>query len=117
MRARSARTALALAAGLLVALAAGPARADVIDGNWCFTDGRYFTIEGPEIVTPGGAHLRGNYSRHFFGYSEGGATIYMTLVNEMTVHLRRQAEQGPYEVWRRCQPRVSAAGGATPGRS
>ena len=50
-------------------LLAGPALADAIDGNWCHSDGRRFTIRGPEIVTPGGKHMEGNYGRHSFSYT------------------------------------------------
>ena len=54
---------------LALAMLAGPAVADVIDGNWCHSDGRRFTIRGPEIVTPGGKRMEGNYSRHWFSYT------------------------------------------------
>ena len=45
-----------LALMLVVAAAACPraAMADVIDGNWCYRDGRHFSIRGPDIVTPAG---------------------------------------------------------------
>src|SRR3989304_10446202 len=67
-----------------------PACADAIDGNWCHNDGRRFTIRGSEIVTPGGKHMEGNYSRHWFNYTVpapepgAGETVYMTLANEKT---------------------------------
>lgn len=91
-----------------LALAAGPARADAIDGNWCSTDGRYMTIEGPAITTPGGARIQGQYDRHHAAYvvptAEPGAgqTVQMTLVNEQTVHAKRGAAEGAPEVWKRC---------------
>ena len=103
---------VALALGLLVS----PAFADAIDGNWCHSDGRRFTIRGPEIVTPGGKHMEGNYGRHSFSYTApepgAGQNIMMTLVNENTVHLR-QGEAVPAaapEVWVRCSPSVSSIG-------
>ncbi len=71
-------------AALGLAMLAGPALADAIDGNWCHTDGRRFTIRGPEIVTPGGKRMEGNYSRHWFSYVApapepgAGETIFMT---------------------------------------
>ncbi len=37
------------------------AAADVIDGDWCFPDGRRFSIRGPEILTPAGTRTTGNY--------------------------------------------------------
>lgn len=101
------------AAALL--LVSGSALADTIDGNWCHADGRRFSIRGPEIVTPAGRTMEGNYSRHWFSYMApapepgAGETIFMTLVNENTVHLRvGQATPGSGEqVWVRCAPSIS----------
>ena len=104
-------------AGAIV-LAATPALADAIDGHWCFPDGRRISIDGPSIVTPGGVHIQGDYARHYFTFvvpqpePGAGEKIAMTLVNEMTVHLRHgeghayTVEPG-VEVWRRCGPPVS----------
>jgi hypothetical protein len=102
-------------AALGLAMLAGPAFADAIDGNWCHDDGRRFSIRGPEIVTPGGKHMEGNYSRHWFTYTApapepgAGQTIFMTLLNENTVQLQRgEATAGtPLETWVRCGPSVS----------
>jgi hypothetical protein len=101
---------------LALAMLAGPAVADVIDGNWCHSDGRRFTIRGPEIVTPGGKRMEGNYSRHWFSYTApapepgAGQTIVMTLANENTVHLQHgeAASAAAPEVWVRCSPSISA---------
>ena len=38
----------------LLALSGGTALADAIDGDWCHGDGRRLSINGPDIVTPGG---------------------------------------------------------------
>lgn len=109
-------------AALGLGVLAGPAFADAIDGNWCHNDGRRFTIRGPEIVTPGGKHMEGDYSRHGFSYAVpapepgAGQTIFMTLVNENTVHLRRGeaiAASGQ-EVWVRCSPSISLLGSLPP---
>ena len=105
-----------LIAALALAMLAGPAFADAIDGNWCHSDGRRITIRGPEIVTPGGKHMEGNYSRHWFTYTApalepgAGQTIFMTLADENTVHLRHgeAASAAPPEVWVRCSPSVSS---------
>jgi hypothetical protein len=106
-------------AGLL-ALIAGPALADAIDGNWCHNDGRRFTIRGPDIVTPGGKAMQGDYSRHYFSYvapaAERGAgdTIHMTLMGENLVHLRYgDAASAHPEAWVRCAPPISARRGPT----
>ncbi len=103
-----------LIAALGLALLAGPALADAIDGNWCHTDGRRFTIRGPEIVTPGGKRMEGNYSRHWFSYVApapepgAGQTIFMTLADENTVYLRRVRQPSAQEIWVRCSPSVSS---------
>jgi hypothetical protein len=104
--------------GLIVAVGvlflAAPAFADAIDGNWCHTDGRRFIIRGPEIVTPGGKHLEGNYSRHWFSYTApapergAGGTISMDLANENTVLLRYGEAASTPETWVRCSPSISA---------
>ena len=104
----------AVALGLGLGLFAGPAFADAIDGNWCHTDGRRFTIHGPEIVTPGGKRMEGNYSRHWFSYMApapelgAGKTIFMTLAGENTVHLRLGEQTTAPESWVRCSPSVSS---------
>lgn len=101
-------------AALTLALAAGPALADAIDGDWCQSDGRHFSIRGPEIVTPAGARLQGDYARHWFTYKPAapergaGGTIAMRLVNENTVHLSYGETSDAPEVWLRCSPSVSA---------
>lgn len=107
-------TRLAILASSL-AMLAGPAFADSIDGNWCHNDGRRFTIRGPEIVTPGGKRMEGHYSRHGFSYlvpspeTGEGQTIVMSLANENTVYLRYgEATAGAQETWLRCQPSVSS---------
>jgi hypothetical protein len=103
----------------VLTLLASSALADAIDGNWCHTDGRRFTIRGPEIVTPVGTHMQGNYNRHGFAYMPevpepgAGQTIFMTLANENTIYLRHgeAVAQTPPEVWVRCSPSVSALEG------
>jgi hypothetical protein len=99
-----------------LAMLVGPAFADAIDGNWCHTDGRRLTIRGPEIVTPAGTHMQGDYNRHGFIYTPAspepgaGQTVFMTLANENTVHLRRgeAVSAAPPEVWVRCSASISA---------
>ncbi len=89
----------------LLALAAGGARADAIDGNWCASDGKVMSIEGPRIVTPGGTPATGDYSRHAFAYtvpapdSGAGNEVRLVLVDEDTV---RVVAGPPPEIWRRC---------------
>ena len=107
-----------VASAAIATVAAAPARADAIDGHWCFPDGKRISIQGPAIVTPGGTHIQGDYSRHFFTYvvppsdPDPGRTVSMTLVNEDTVHLRigtapTYSSDGPVQVWHRCGPPTS----------
>ena len=90
-----------------------PALADAIDGNWCHNDGRRFIIRGPDIVTPGGTQMQGNYSRHWFTYTApapepgAGQLVQLTLLNENTVN-SKVGEAGAPETWVRCLPSVSA---------
>jgi hypothetical protein len=119
------RLGLAIAAALCFAPISG-AFADVIDGDWCHADGRQMSIKGPEVVTPSGTHMTGDYTRHSFAYvvpaSDPGAgqTVAMILVNEQTVDLRVGADRSsaaaaPTQVWHRCTPKTSAIGtAATP---
>jgi hypothetical protein len=103
-----------LTALLCLTLFAGPALADAIDGNWCHSDGRRFSIRGPEIVTPGGKRMEGNYSRHWFSYTApapepgSGKTIFMTLADENTVQLRLGEPTSAPETWVRCSPSISS---------
>ncbi|WP_137181163.1 hypothetical protein [Roseomonas sp. AR75] len=102
-------------AALLLAVAAlmpNAARADSIDGNWCTDTGLRMTIQGPSLVSPGGARMAGDYTRHGFSYTApagepgGGGTVTLTLMGENMV--RAQAASGSIEpTWRRCGPPVS----------
>jgi hypothetical protein len=97
---------LAALAAAALALCAAPAFADAIDGAWCHPDGRTLHIAGPDIVTPGGARLKGEYDRHGFVYvapapePDAGATIVMTLVNDAAMRMKSPSD--PYAMWRRC---------------
>ena len=123
MMAKSLTGWLGLATVPLLLLPASRAWADAIDGEWCYPDGRHMSIQGPNIVTPGGTAMTGNYARHYFSYvvppAEPGAgrTVAMTLINEYTVNLRVGAGVAntaqaavPVEVWHRCAPTTSGLG-------
>jgi hypothetical protein len=106
-------------AAFALAMFAGPAFADAIDGNWCHSDGRHFSIRGPEIVTPGGKQMAGDYSRHAFNYvvpapePGSGKTVFMTLLDENHVHLRLgEAFAAKPEMWIRCSLTTSSVGSA-----
>ena len=85
------------------------ALADTIDGEWCLGTS-HFAINGPSILTPGGNHIQGNYSRHGFVYvvptNEPGAgvEVNMVLLNEEFVRLTRGERSNAPEIWRRCKP-------------
>jgi len=109
---RASRTSLAAVAASI--LLTGPALADAIDGNWCHRDGRRFSIQGSDIVTPGGKRMQGNYTRHYYSYVPpapergAGATVAMTLVNENMVHIRYGESSDAPEVWLRCSQGITA---------
>lgn len=107
-----------LLAAAVVLLAAPAARADSIDGHWCFADGRQMAIDGPKITVPSGRQFTGDYDRHGFRYTVpagepgAGGQVVMTLMGEYRVDVRRLAAGGaagdaPAEVWRRCGAPVS----------
>jgi hypothetical protein len=101
-------------ATLALACLAVPAHADAIDGDWCHGDGRHLSIRGPDIVTPAGARMQGDYARHFFTYKPpapergAGGTVSMRLVNENTVHVTYGESAATPEIWSRCSASVSA---------
>jgi len=89
------------------------ARADAIDGEWCRADDKRMSIRGPNIVTPGGGQIRGEYSRHAFSYvvpageTGAGEEVSITLLSEILAHARQGKDNAPIQVWNRCQPGVS----------
>jgi hypothetical protein len=104
------RTTLVLvAAAMLVATAA---QADAIDGDWCRPDGKRLSIRGPDIVTPGGKAIRGDYTRHSFQYvvpageAGTGDTVQIILRNEHLAHAR-QGDDTAVQEWRRCPATTS----------
>ena len=101
------------AAALLLVACTGIAYADAIDGNWCRIDGKQrMSIRGPEIVTPGGKAMQGDYTRHFFSYvipagePGAGATMSIQLRGEYLAHAR-VGDDPAIQEWRRCQADVS----------
>lgn len=103
------RIALAIAALAVPLLMSGPALADRIDGAWCLKL-RRMVIDGPNIQTPGGARITGDYARHFFRYTVpageagAGSEVRMILHSEEEVEVQRG---GAAETWHRCGPSVS----------
>src|SRR5439155_26316846 len=104
----------AAAIGLtLVVLAAGSARADAIDGDWCSADGLKMSIQGATIVTPGGNKLQGNYTRHAYDYvipagePGSGEAVNILLRGEYLAVSRQGAANAPLKEWRRCKETTS----------
>ncbi len=101
------------AAAVVLCVSVISAHADAIDGDWCQADGRHMTIRGPDITTPGGTKMRGEYSRHSFSYvvpaGEPGAgeTVSIVLLSELLAHGRQGGPDTPLQEWRRCAARVS----------
>jgi hypothetical protein len=92
--------------------------ADQIDGNWCFSDGRTFSIQGSSIVTPSGNTITGNYDRHAFSYvvpdlkPNAGVMVAMRQLNQMTINVTQETAPGsgttsPVQIWKRCTPTTS----------
>ena len=104
-------TPAALLLAAVLGLAPLPAAADAIDGHWCAEDRPLsFTIDGPTIITPAGASLAGTYDRHDYSYTvpageaDAGSEIFMTLVDENTIHLIQGRDRTRVETWKRCGP-------------
>ena len=85
--------------------------ADAIDGQWCF-DGKNFSIEGSNFITPGGKSITGEYDRHGYAYvvPEGepgtNSRIEMSLIDDVTLNLKRpipESDQFKTEIWKRCE--------------
>ncbi len=99
------------AAGVLLAVLGAPeARADAIDGDWCFAT-QTLNIQGPRIRTPGGTEMTGDYTRHSFNYvvpaqePGAGTGIAMRLLSEETMALARAGERdADHQLWKRCKP-------------
>ena len=91
----------------------GPAHADAIDGNWCHPAGDNLESRGSDIITPGGAQISGDYTRHTFRYvaptgeRTEGKTINMASIDDDTMHLIVEQPGATIEVWRRCAVNVS----------
>ena len=102
-----------LIAAAMVVVPSVSVRADAIDGDWCNSTGKRMAIRGPDILTPGGTKLKGNYTRHFFSYvipqgeSGAGKTMAITLLSEYLAHAREGGDDAPVIEWRRCQPGIS----------
>ena len=103
-----AAVATAFIASAAILVFATPARADRIDGNWCYQD-RHMSIDGPKIITPGGTKMKGLYDRHGFQYTvpsgepDAGAQVNMVQFNEQTIQVMTVKDGASrVEIWNRC---------------
>lgn len=93
-------------------VASGEARADQIDGQWCYKDGKHLSIDGPKIVTPGGKAMTGEYDRHGFRYivpagePHAGSAITMVQLDDETINVQVGEDPG-IQVWNRCKLKIS----------
>ena len=96
----------------LLLLSATVAWADAIDGDWCLGT-KTMSIRGPDIVTPGGQRMKGDYTRHSFSYTVpsgepgAGEVIAMILRSEYLLHARQGGQDAPLQEWRRCSAKTS----------
>jgi hypothetical protein len=105
---------IAAAFGVALVLAPGLALADAIDGDWCSPDNKLrLSIQGPNIVTPGGHNIQGDYERHSFSYivpaSEPGSgkIAQMFLMGEYAMQFKAGPVVPTDQVWRRCSKETS----------
>lgn len=83
------------------------ARADAIDGDWCNKPGQHLNINGPNIKTPEGSYITGDYGRHNFSYlstATGGYAnkkIQMRLLSDDLMQMT--LPDGETQNWRRCE--------------
>jgi hypothetical protein len=107
------RKAPCAAAAILAAfaLAASPARADAIDGDWCM-GADHMNIDGSTILTPGKNKIAGNYGRYRYTYivpanepGAGGEVKMVMIRGREQVHVDRPGgDPAKPEVWTRCKP-------------
>lgn len=107
---RTVRRTLATAV-TVTALATTSARADAIDGDWCF-GAQNLHINGPAIRTPGGTQMNGDYQRYSFRYvvpsneASAGAEVSMQFMRgeRMNVTRKTGGTTSEPELWLRCKP-------------
>ena len=97
---------------VFAALSPVAALADQIDGDWCH-EGLHVEIIGPQITTPGGHTIIGEYTRHSFDYvvpdgeNNAGGSVAMRQMNDDMVRVETKdaggTALGEPVVWRKCQ--------------
>jgi len=101
-----------IAVGLFCTTLLVPAsvRADAIDGDWCYL-GKRLSISGPDITTPGGARMTGEYDRHNFAYvvpaGEAGAGEPVRMAVQDDENMILQQGSAKPQPWTRCRAPTS----------
>lgn len=96
----------------VVSMGGGPAVAEGLDGHWCSPDGQRITVDGPNVITPGGQKTIGAYSNENFYFKlpekewHAGSVIWMELKSESTVRVstvsKNQNGPPPHGLWKKC---------------
>ena len=104
---------------LAVTLSAPEVRADQIDGHWCLKKpSKHLSIDGPNIVTPHGTRMKGEYDRHGFTYQipknepGAGSFVVMEQLGDDEIHVRtgpdrKSAKKAKPQSWGPCPPNIS----------
>ena len=89
-----------------------PGFADSIDSNWCFTDGRHFSIDGPDIGYTGWNTDSRRIWPAFLPLYGAEKLVAMRLLDENTIQLTTgcgasETFKSPTQIWQRCFPVTS----------
>ncbi len=97
---------------ILLSIVAGPAAAKGLDGTWCSPNGQHITVDGLDVITPGGQQTTGAYSKENFHFKlpenewNAGSVIWMELKSESTVRVstvsKIQNGPPPHGLWKKC---------------
>ncbi len=95
-----------------VSIGGKPAFADGLDGTWCSPNGQRISVDGPNVITPGGQQTTGAYSSKNFYFTlpakewNAGAVIWMELKSENTARVstvsKTQNGPPPHGLWQKC---------------
>ncbi len=97
----------------MLAVSTSSAVADQIDGTWCSPSGQTLSIDGSNVVTPGGNSVVARYDRHHIDYQipEGekgaGNRFAAEQLNDdqirVTISSDGQPDSGAPEIWTPCK--------------
>lgn len=103
-----------LVAAVIFAATTQPSLADRIDGDWCAPGGGSISVDGPNVVTPGGRKIIANYNRHHVdfeipkGEPDAGGRFSADQLNDeeisVSIVAAGDAGAGKAVIWRPCKP-------------